>query len=279
MLSRLGKNKPSIVLVLGMVLVVLAFTLYLTYTYSLQISLDKTYSSLTSELNSRYSSLNSKLRELERDIRLLSAVPPTKGIVRAEQNDGVDSLDQSTLTLWKQRLSSIFSVYLSVNPDIYQIRFMGVTGQGREIVRVEYGDNHSIHITPEEKLQTKQGRDYFQDIINTSGNAVYFSKINLNREFGQVEVPHRPTIRLATKVYDETSNELYGFIIINYAIQSKFQAMVNSLPENTQLYIMNQQGDFLVHPEQSKTFGFDLDKRYVWQDEFAHQGEIGRAHV
>jgi diguanylate cyclase (GGDEF)-like protein len=43
----------------------------------------------------------------------------------------------------------------------------------------------------------------------------------------------------------------------------------SDLPSDYQIYLANEWGDFLVHPDASKTFGFDRGRRVLMQDSFS----------
>ena len=72
----------------------------------------------------------------ERHVRFLHATPPVQGIVRATQHAGIDPREATPYPVWVSRLQTIFSAYARNNPNIAQIRYIGLADNGRELVRV-----------------------------------------------------------------------------------------------------------------------------------------------
>ena len=59
--------------------------------------------------------LNLILMRFERDILLLSNMPPVSGMIRARDNGGVDPLDGSTAAMWRDRLEMVLAETLQSN--------------------------------------------------------------------------------------------------------------------------------------------------------------------
>ena len=57
-------------------------------------------------------------------------------------------------------------------------------------------------------------------------------------------------------------------IVINVGLKNAFDALASDLPKTYLLFLANQQGDFLIHPNSSEAFGFDRGQRILMQDEF-----------
>ena len=66
-----------------------------------------------------------------------------------------------------------------------------------------------------------------------------------------------------------TSNgKKLGLIVINIDLNGLSRLLKSNLPSTYQLYLSNQWGDFLIHPDATQTFGFDKGKRILIQDSF-----------
>ncbi len=218
------------------------------------------------QIGLRIEKFSQDLDSYRRDVLFLASVPPIQGIVRASNNDGFDVWENSTKSLWIRRLNAIFSSYMSAHPEVFQVRYIGVADQGREIVRVNRRGS-DIELVSTSELQTKGNRRYFRDTIKLSRGEVYISSIDHNREFGKIEVPHTPTIRVATPVRG-TTGDIFGIVIVNVKAQHLFDKLLQAVPAGYQVYLTNLQGDFLIHPDQEKTFGFDFGLQYRWENEF-----------
>jgi len=157
------------------------------------------------------------LREIQgmrRNILAISEMPPIQGIVRASDSSaGFDSVGFTGLSFWKERLERIFTAFITSRDMFFQLRLIGIADGGREIVRVERRGKKVIAV-PDSVLQAKAERDYFQQTIQLGRGQIYLSRIDLNREWGKVEVPHRPTVRAATPIYS-AEGKLFGILIAN----------------------------------------------------------------
>lgn len=197
--------------------------------------------------------------------RFLSKVPPIQGLVRAHANGGYDALENSTSEIWEKRLNTIFRSFLESNPSTYQVRYIGVAHGGRELIRVERRGGE-VYVVPQSLLQAKGKRDYFRETLALKPGDVYISDVTLNREHGLVQRPHLPSVRIGTPVYDYQGRP-FGVIVINIDLRELLTRLTTLQAEGS-AYAMNSSGDFLAHPQPGKTFGFDLGRRYLFQDEF-----------
>ncbi len=203
------------------------------------------------------------LETVREDTRFLANTPPVEGIVRT-QGGRIDPLDGSSGHLWRERLKTIFSVSLHTRPIYTQIRLIGVADSGREIVRVNQHDGQ-VFVVPEEELQQKSHRPYMGATLRSAPGQIYLSKLDLNREHGQLDIPHMPVLRAATTIYD--GEEVFGILIINVNFNTVLNTLTQeSLPGRT-LYVTNTQNDFLLHPDRGRTFGFDLGRRHRIHEE------------
>lgn len=206
------------------------------------------------------------LDRLKKDAYFLSGTPPISGIIRASRNNGFDEQQRSTLELWSKRLQEIFVTYIETHPSVMQVRYIGIDDGGRELVRVDRSNGRirKIKVT---SLQQKSDNDYFKETITRGQGEVYVSEINLNREYGEIEVPHVATLRLATPIVDQ-NQQVFGILVINVSMTEIFQIIGAELESNENIYVLNNDSDFLLHPVPEKAFGFEFGSNYRWSDEF-----------
>jgi signal transduction histidine kinase len=223
---------------------------------------------LSASVNAAALRLVARSEFARQDVLFLSRTLPVEGIVRAQLNDGVDPSDGVNEAEWERRLVAIFEALLESRPSYVRLRFIGVADGGREIVRVERAADGTIRQTPPNLLQIKGDRPFFDQTAKLSKGDVYVSEFELNQEFGKVVVPYFPVIRTATPVFDEAGT-LRGEVIINVDAVIWFNLLRDTLAQDETLFVANQTGDYLVHPDPSKTFGFDIGNRHRMQDEIA----------
>lgn len=111
-------------------------------------------------------------------------------------------------------------------------------------------------------LQDKAGRYYLEAALALPEGGVYISPMDLNVENGAVEVPHKPTVRLATPVYEPGAGpgaRPLGIAIINYLAADTLEGLADSdagAPGFTRL--LNREGFYLRAPDPADAWGFQL---------------------
>ncbi len=198
--------------------------------------------------------INNLLESFRSETKRASFYPPIQGMIRAEKT-GMDELEQSTLTQWKERLKSIFIAEMRTDLNIFQLRY--IDDNGREIIKVERRQN-GIFITPDKDLQDKSDTYYFQNTIRMAPGEVYISRMNLNREYGVIQFPHVPVLRFGIPVFDDISKERKGAIIMNVFTDSILKS-INQLDPDSKSIMIDQSGQYLIHPNKEKLFSTELE--------------------
>jgi diguanylate cyclase (GGDEF)-like protein len=62
--------------------------------------------------------------------------------------------------------------------------------------------------------------------------------------------------------------------VINVDLNGLFELLKADLPSSYKLYLSNESGDFLIHPDTSQTFGFEQGRRILVQDAFEPVSEV-----
>ncbi|MDH5435191.1 MAG: PDC sensor domain-containing protein, partial [Gammaproteobacteria bacterium] len=201
-----------------------------------------------------------KIEEIIKDIHFLSNMPPIQELMRTNHSIVYDKNGGASQVQWEQRLATIFSTLMHAHPDYMQVRFLDA--QGYEQVRVERNQTGSIENISNNHLQYKGDTDYVKQTTRLQKNKIYLSEINLNREHGKVMIPHTPVLRAATPVYNN-SGKLFGIVIINLNLKNEFKRLYHHHQQQGHtLYMMNDKGEFLIHPDKEKRFTFDLGNKH-----------------
>ncbi|MCJ2165933.1 MULTISPECIES: diguanylate cyclase [unclassified Pseudodesulfovibrio] len=156
-------------------------------------------------------------------------------------------------------------VRLAESKKVYdQIRYLDATGMER--VRVNDRDGQ-IETVPANQLQNKGDRYYFKECFALGDRDIFISPLDLNIENGQVEHPLTPMMRFGTPVFDSAGNKR-GIVLINYTAKTLLKRIIHSgiASEGTKM-LMNQSGYWLLHPDESREWGFMFKGRE--KDSFA----------
>jgi diguanylate cyclase (GGDEF)-like protein/PAS domain S-box-containing protein len=210
--------------------------------------------------------MGQSIETLRQDVVFLANTPPISGIIRASANYGLDSRDKNSYATWEARLQEIFAAFLRAHPEYYQVRYIGAAGEGMELVRVERRDVR-VEAVPHDALQAKGDQDYFRAGLMLTAGRVHLSEFDLSKEHGTIEVPHRPTLRAVTTVFD-ASGRVFGMVVINKDLRPLFDLSSTGLPPGVRALIADQQGHYLHHPDSERAFEFEFGSAGKITDDF-----------
>jgi PAS domain S-box-containing protein len=224
-------------------------------------------SDLNTVARAKASHVVSEVSDLSQDAQFFASIAAIKEWIRARQESRHGAIDPALEHRLRERLETTFLSMLRAKPEYYKIRFIGVADGGREIVRTERSvSTGEVRIVPDNELQRKSKEPFFQSAIQTAPNQVDLSDINLNHEQGKIQVPYTPVLRASVPIYD-ADGVVFGFVIINRFMAPFFDSLVNNLEQGQVLMLVNEQGEYLMHPDPTRTFGFDLGESFRIQDD------------
>jgi diguanylate cyclase (GGDEF)-like protein/PAS domain S-box-containing protein len=152
------------------------------------------------------------------------------------------------------------------NKSFMQLRY--IDKFGFEKVRVDRATQESNpYIVPQENLQNKSNRYYFVESQKKEPNRVWFSSIDLNIEYGEVEIPYKPTLRATMPIYIEGKFE--GIVIINHFFKSFLDRLSNAPLYDVILY--NNDGYTLKHYDDTKSWGYYQKPQITIENEFVKE--------
>ncbi|MBU2878854.1 ATP-binding protein [Aliiglaciecola lipolytica] len=211
------------------------------------------------------------LSKYRNDLRFLFGTPPIEGFANTMVQDS--EVDGSTHEQWKQRLETIFVAFVENNSEYEQMRFIGIGNEGKELVRVERSGG-GIKVVGDAHLQNKSERDYYQQSIKLSAGQIYLSEISLNREFGEIEFPYRPMLRLSIPVFNNQIERL-GFLILNINASELLNSIQGLVDKPNQLILTDSNGFFLVHPNPELMYSKDLNPEASWDSYYNQKLDLG----
>jgi len=238
----------------------------LFYKQSIELRVKHALDDIAADIRHASQMLQTIINTHDEDVLFLANTPPIQGMLHSRIND-------VTYKQWRQRLEKIFESQLQRKSSYLSIRF--INEQGQELVHVYRTGSRVAHYS-DDKLQNKSNRTYVREALKLKSGAVYVSEINLNREFGKVVTPYQEVKRSTTPVFDSITGKLAGLVVITAEIGRELRAIQEYVEQKNDyaFYVTNDQGGYLLHPDSSKTYGFDRGKRFRIQKDIPQLAKL-----
>ena len=154
----------------------------------------------------------------------------------------------------------LFIKLLKYKTEYNQFRFLNCAGQ--EIFRINRLDEEQVpKIVDYQNLQNKSERYYYREAAKLKSGQVYISPMDLNVEQGEIEHPFRPMIRLCKPIFDN-KGKMAGIGITNFEGNAMLNLIHNiGKKQIGKVYLLNEDGYFLHHPDSAKEWGFMFPER------------------
>lgn len=231
-------------------------SVYFTYTHGrallIQSAKDK-LATATQVLANRYSFF---IADITKDLLFISQLPAINEIASSQTLQ---------TTQHRERLATALAGFLRSHEEYNQVRFIGARDHGRELVRLDKSQN-SVHVVEGLALQEKAHYSYVYNTLQLKPGSVFVSGIRLNKERGLLDGYGKPSVIVATPVYSP-DNTVFGVIVINVDLEKMFSLIETDVPEGIDVIATNSAGDYILHPNPDKTFGFDKGMRIMMQDD------------
>ncbi|NNJ94458.1 MAG: PAS domain S-box protein [Halobacteria archaeon] len=140
-------------------------------------------------------------------------------------------------------LESSFLTLARRNPLYQQIRWIDASGIERARIMRDRGEPFVVE--PRD-LQDKSDRYYFKAANAMLPGELYISRIDLNEEHGQMEMPPKPMLRIATPVAN-SEQKRRGIIVINIEMKYLFEFIRTRKQADLEVeyLLVNQEGVLL----------------------------------
>ena len=253
--TQLRLLAPSIVLVTAVLVGIVIVWAYITLVDEERLR------GLASRADADAGRVSLALQQIQDDIRFLADLPKIAELIDASRRNV-----PVARALAERQTGDIFVSLLRNRSHYVQVRLIGAEGEGRELIRADRSGGVITRIT-DDKLQSKGHRDYVHDTLKLPRDGIYVSDITLNREHNVIEVPHRPVLRIAAPLYDN-SGETFGLVIINLNFMSLVRTLLEIDDSDFDYFIANVNGDYLLHPDSEKEFGFEFGLQSALQLEY-----------
>ena len=147
----------------------------------------------------------------------------------------------------------------------YQVRYLD--GTGMEIVRLNV-DNGIPRLVPATELQNKSDRYYVREAMLLEPGRIYVSRMDLNIEYGSIELPIRGVVRYATPVAGHAGRR-EGLLVINIGADFIF-TLLSPQPEATEAWLVDETGAYLgyIGPDAAKVARYTLTAGRRLQEDY-----------
>lgn len=232
------------------VLVTLALVISIGTAITLKTEVDGYRQQITSKekarIDRRVVLLSHHIKNTLGDLRLVAQSRHVREFLETGNQELLDEMAQDFSNLIEAR-------------QIYdQVRYIDQTGLER--ARVDLVNGKAV-IVPSDKLQNKALRYYFADTTKLDAGEVYMSPFDLNVERGRIEVPYKPTIRLATPLFN-SKGQRRGIAILNYFGNDLMQSLNPAEDKgNAFIELLNHDGYWLISQDASEEWGFMFGKK------------------
>lgn len=166
-------------------------------------------------------------------------------------------------------LNETFYSLLSRHPDYAQIRWIG--DDGMELLRLARTPDGEIVNTPRAKLQDKSHRYYVTDTLRLKRGQIFVSRLDLNIEHKQIEIPYHPMIRVGLRVFHSDGRSA-GMFLLNISAKTMLDRFYQQR-QGSDLVLLDKEGYWLKSTRAEDEWGFmfhkleTFGKRYpdAWQ--------------
>lgn len=196
------------------------------------------------------------LSDVADDVLVLSTMPSSVAVAR-----GDDAADAG-----RARLSQVFLRFMMHHPEYLTIRLVTRAHHGLERIRVERGAR-GIVLVPDSRLQEKGHFAYVFDTLATAQGHAYLSPIGLTPDPSVGAVTGRPAMYIGAPIVDAAGSTV-GVLVVEVDLTQVFHRLERDSPAGYLVYLANEWGDFLIHPDSSRTFGFAHGRRVLMQQTF-----------
>ncbi len=231
---------------------------YYGYSASRQMLLDTAEERLLTATRVLARQLTLELGNVARDVLLFAEHPVAAQLLLRSDPQLQERTARNTAILFERMLLT--------HPQYFQMRLIDTDNYGQEVVRVDRLRD-GVRRVPDAELQEKGHTPYVYETIRLPRGSVYVSRASINHEVGAHMGSEKPVLQMAAPVLD-AQQQVRGVIVVNVDLEGLFQQLSVDLPTGLQLYLMNGEGDYLIHPDRAKAFAFDRGQQARVPEDF-----------
>lgn len=180
------------------------------------------YSNARSECRELRSAMLSAVRDLERNVRFMSSLPPIQGIVDAACGRSGDPL-----STWQERLQLIYTGLLRTNGDFTSVSYSQIKdGKFQELIRIERqsSDASNVRKIPSSRLASGPLSKCMEKAMEGNPDEVYVALASECPTPGQQNEASR--LAATVPVFDKETEEEFGFVRIEANLERLTETLI-----------------------------------------------------
>jgi signal transduction histidine kinase/DNA-binding NarL/FixJ family response regulator len=253
--TRLGAR--LLLVFVGVALTPMLAGMLLSYQRARTSLIDLALSKVQQEAALTAKDLGTSLEQFSSDLLMLSSAPPVQGLLLAQGHGGQDPATGRSYEEWIDWLRQLFATTARGKQFYQQLRFIDQNGQ--ETVRIEYrdgtvlvawagrgGELESYRVA----LENRASAGYFTAAKRLPRGQIAISALTLSQE-ESADTPAVPMIYFSTPVYDQPGS--FRGVVVSTVYASVFLQRLQVTEGH--IYLTDQDGYYLVHPDPKHTFG------------------------
>ncbi len=217
------------------------------------------YGNLQSEGRELRTNMLNFIRNLERNVRFMSSLPPIQGIISAANEDPA----AEDVSVWRKRLATIYQGLLQTNSDFFAVSYCQVADDSyREIVRVERSTTDAMRarVIPSSRLASGELTDCLQVVMDGQPEEAR-TTLMATCSSGSSDAPSGYVVS-AVPVFDEQSEEPFGFVMIAACLTHVVEGFLrNRLRNSERALILKDDGEVLMQVHQDGSRSIDFNRK------------------
>jgi len=173
---------------------------------------------------------------------------------------------------YQDEIYPFLKTFLETKSHIVDVKVVDALGR---MIKLDLTPDERVEAAPDNQPEIKPepGPEVIS-VVNTNykmadypKNKFYLSEITLLRKNLDISGKRIPVIEGIRPIFQ--NNRPIGMIVLSLNLAPTFKAMQDKLTlRNADVYLTNDNGDYLMHPDISKTFGFEFGKDLTIQKDF-----------
>jgi len=240
---------------------------YLGYRNLAAVAIERNLASLDASARSQAVELSNLVKNVRADVKGFRSIVGLEEIMALSRDSSLQTLGGRTLAEWRARIGQRFAGELEAKPALLKYRLIGVADGGREVIRVERRPDGVVRVVPDGELQRKGERGFYEQAIQAAPDEIVISPAELNQDYGVISEPHTPVVRVSAPLFAEDGTR-FGVLVVNIDLSGAFRQLTRLARQGVIVYVVNDRGDYLLHPDKSREFGFEWGRPSRIQDDF-----------